>query len=80
MAQRQRWWVGEQRRGEWGWEGVEPPDRLVQETVFEPAGVDLEALQSCRPRQQQANEAVRWVVGVTCNPGGFARLGVVNIQ
>ena len=58
-------------------EGVEHPDCLVEETVLEPAGSGSETPQS-PPRRQQVEEAVRWVGGVTCNPGGSA--GVINVQ
>ena len=73
---------GRGQRGEWGQsrEKVEHPDCLVEKTVFEPTGFALETLQS-PPRRQQAEETVRWVGGVTCNPGGFVgEAGVVNVQ
>lgn len=62
----------------WGTEGgVEHPDFLVEKkTVLESAGFASETLQS-PPRRQHAEETVRWVGRVTCNPGGLA--GVVNV-
>lgn len=47
-------------------------------TVFEPAGFGPNNLQSS-PRQQQAEETVEWVGGVTCNPGRFpGEVGALN--
>lgn len=54
-------------------EGVKHPDCLVEETLFESAGFGPDTL------QQEAEETVSWVGGVTRSPGGFAgEAGVVT--
>ena len=55
----------------------------MEKAFFEPAGFGPETLESSR-RRQQADAAVRWVGGVTCNPAGdptgFAgEVGVANV-
>ncbi len=71
--------VREERGGGQGREGVQLPDSLMDEAVFQSVGPGLETPQS-PPWWQQTEEAVCRVGGITCNAEGFAgETGAVDV-